>query len=144
MKGILGDDSSEDITLENGFSLKIEYKNKNISLNRTKYTGEYRVVQLYDENGKLLSELLEKNPHFNEYELRIKKYRHEHYGIPIHKREHFPSFNYYRRERRLRRSNLKRRLELIGYYKNRNPEDWERYVRWCKSLEKSTGKKRIY
>ena len=62
---------------------------------------------------------------------------------PKRKEEHFPYYTYLLREGKLRRAGSKRRRELIEYYKEKNPDDYERYVRWCKRMEESTGKKRI-
>ena len=63
---------------------------------------------------------------------------------PKRGREYFPSSDYLRRESRLRRSSPEKRKELIQYYKTQNPEDYDRYIRWCKDREKCTGKKYIY
>ncbi|MBR6517820.1 MAG: hypothetical protein IKT40_13390 [Bacilli bacterium] len=63
---------------------------------------------------------------------------------PKRGREHFPSYAYLLREGRLRRNSPEKRKELIEYYKSQNPEDYEKYVRWCKLREKSTGKKYIH
>ena len=36
------------------------------------------------------------------------------------------------------------RGDSISYYKELDPEGYEAYVEWCKSMEKSTGKKFYY
>lgn len=63
---------------------------------------------------------------------------------PKRGRENFPDFNYLLREKRLRRLSPQERNELIEYYKSNDPKDYERYIRWCKGREKSTGKKHYH
>jgi hypothetical protein len=63
---------------------------------------------------------------------------------PKRERGYFPYFTYLLREGKLRRSNPKRREDLIQYYKSKNPEDYEMYVKWCKDMESLTGKKKFY
>ena len=60
---------------------------------------------------------------------------------PKRGQEKFPTSNYLLRESRLKRSSPEKRKDLIEYYKTQNPEDYERYIKWCKDRERSTGKK---
>ena len=63
---------------------------------------------------------------------------------PKRGREYFPFSDYFRRESRLRRSSPEKRKELIEYYKSQNPEDYERYTRWCKNQERISDRKYYY
>ena len=63
---------------------------------------------------------------------------------PNRGQEYVPYFAYLLRAGKLRRLDSKRRKEWIEYYKNRNPEDYERYIRWCKNQERISDRKYYY
>lgn len=73
-EGTLGEEKEHTITLMNGFSISVDYKNKGYALSRTRYTGECRHINLYDDKKELLSTLVEENPHKDEHKTRVREF----------------------------------------------------------------------
>lgn len=66
----IGDEFERLINFPNGYSFKIEYwksineRDKNFGM----YDSKYRKIILFDENNKIISEMMERNPHFINYD----------------------------------------------------------------------------
>lgn len=66
----IGDEFERVINFPNGFSVKIEYwksingRDENFGM----YDSKYRKTILFDENDNVLSEIMEDNPHFINYD----------------------------------------------------------------------------
>ncbi len=65
MQTLIGDVVDEEIILPNGMVIKIEYGDKDLGAFGigSRYTAKHRRVQLFDKKQKLISELIEENPH---------------------------------------------------------------------------------
>lgn len=73
-EGTLGEEKEHTITLLNGYSISVDYKNSGYALSRTRYTGECRCIKLYDDKKELVSTLVEENPHKGEDKTRVKEF----------------------------------------------------------------------
>ena len=65
MLSLIGDETEDIINLPNGMVIKIDYGDKDLNAFgvRGRYISKHRRVQLFDRKGKLVTELIEDNPH---------------------------------------------------------------------------------
>ena len=65
MQTLIGDVVSDTIVLPNKMTIKIEYGDADLDAFGigSRYTAKHRRIQLFDKKQKLISELIEENPH---------------------------------------------------------------------------------
>ena len=65
MQTLIGDIVEDIITLPNKMVIKIEYGDNDLGAFGigSRYTAKHRRVQLFDKKQKLITELIEENPH---------------------------------------------------------------------------------
>jgi len=65
MLSLIGDETEDIINLPNGMVIKIDYGDNDLNSFgvRGRYTSKHRRVRLFDKKEKVITELIEDNPH---------------------------------------------------------------------------------